>query len=294
MVFIILGILLILAGLGLVVKVLFFSENSGPAAIQVNSFPKGEILINGEKVGQTPFDSNKYSAGDYTVRVTATVNSTPVEWSGKVKLTAGTVTYINRELAIDPASSAGEILSLERIADSAKSELVIISEPSGAIVKLDGQDKGMTPLTIADISASDHEIAISSAGFRDRFLRGKTVAGYRLNLSVQLAKMLAVTASPSALQAQQPVAASSAAATTSKPTTASTSAEIARPYIVVKSTPTGWLRVREAPSTAATESGKVNPGERLPLLAEQEGWVKIRFKGINEGWVSDTYVEKVK
>jgi uncharacterized protein YgiM (DUF1202 family) len=105
------------------------------------------------------------------------------------------------------------------------------------------------------------------------------VTGYRLNISIEMAKA-EETGSTIVVPSPTP--------------TATKSAVMEKPYVTIKSTPTGWLRVRFGPSTAATESGRVNPGDKFPLLEEQAGWTKIRFKDSLEGWVSDSYIEKVK
>ena len=75
---------------------------------------------------------------------------------------------------------------------------------------------------------------------------------------------------------------------------ASTKAVPAKPYLVVKDTPTGFLRVRMDPSTGATEAGRINPGDTFSILDTQSGWYEIRFDGANTGWVSGQYVTTVE
>jgi hypothetical protein len=60
---------------------------------------------------------------------------------------------------------------------------------------------------------------------------------------------------------------------------------------IIKTTPLGWLRVREEPSLNATEITRVNTGNTYNVLSEEEGWVKIKVSDTVEGWVSATYVE---
>ncbi len=285
--FVLFGTTLILSGVGLVVKAFFFSGDSGPAALQINSFPKAEVYINDAKTGETPYSSDKLTAGEYTLRLSADNKGQTLTWAGRIKLTADTLTYINRELGPDSDSSAGEVLSLEKSGSDDKAEIAVISDPTGASVRFDGKDNGVTPVTIKDISAADHEIVISAPGFRDRFIRGRTIAGFRLDISVQLAKATPQSAaSPSAAPAASPSA---------QPAKTETTAPIiAKPYVIIKDTGLGWLRVRAAPSISASESARVNTGDKFPLVTEQTGWVKIRYQGTNEGWVNAAYVEKVK
>ena len=69
----------------------------------------------------------------------------------------------------------------------------------------------------------------------------------------------------------------------------------AKPYVKVKDTPTGFLRVRMGPSTSATETAQIKPGEMYPYLDEEkDGWLKIEYKKDEEGWVSGVYVDLVK
>ncbi len=277
--FIIIGVLLVLSGVLLLFKI-FFLDNKGVAAIQVQSFPKADVYLNGNKIGSTPLKDEKQVPGEYDLKLTTTVNGKDIDWIGKVKLASDTITFVNRELSDNPEQTAGESLILEKLADNKTTEIAVVSDPNGAIVKIDGKSVGTAPITVPEVSAIDHEISLSYPGYRDRFVRGRVVAGYRLNVSAQMAKTQENQATIS---------------TTPTPTpTATKSASIAKPYVTIKQTPTGWLRVRSAPSTAATESGRVNPGESFPLLSDQTGWVKIKFKETLEGWVSDSYVEKFK
>jgi hypothetical protein len=59
----------------------------------------------------------------------------------------------------------------------------------------------------------------------------------------------------------------------------------------IKTTPLGWLRVREEPSLNGTELTRVNTGNTYNVLEETEGWVKIRVSNTIDGWVSSTYVD---
>jgi hypothetical protein len=273
-----LGFLILAAGVGLLIK-LFWWDNQGIAALEVHSFPKAEVFLNGQKIGETPVNDQKQKPGDYALKISAVLNGQTFNWESRIKLTSDTVTFINREFSENPQLSAGEVLGLEKLADNRAAEIAVISDPNGAIVKVDGKSAGTTPLTVTDAVPIDHEITLSYPGFRNRSLRGRAVTGYRLNISVDLAKEGGVDLAP--------------LAPTPTPT-ATPSAVIQKPYVVIKSTPTGWLRVRFGPSISASESGRVNPGDKFPLLEEQTGWVKIRFKETLEGWVSDSYVEKVK
>ena len=55
-------------------------------------------------------------------------------------------------------------------------------------------------------------------------------------------------------------------------------------------TPYGWLRVRDSAGLSGAEVGKVNSGEKYPVLEEKIGWVKIKVSETITGWVSSDYV----
>jgi len=58
----------------------------------------------------------------------------------------------------------------------------------------------------------------------------------------------------------------------------------------IKDTGVGWLRVRDAASTAGKEIARVNVGESYKVLEEKTGWVKIKVSDKTEGWVSAEFV----
>ena len=154
-------------------------------------------------------------------------------------------------------------------------EIYVETEPAGAIVYLNNEEKGIAPLVLADVIKGEHEISVFMPGFFRRTQKINVEGGYRINAVFKLAID----------QSQEQVIKS----TGEKEATAG--ATITKSNILIKDTPTGWLRVREEPTLNASESGKVNPGEKFPLLEEQEGWYKIKMATM-EGWISSVYSEK--
>ncbi|MBI2600285.1 PEGA domain-containing protein, partial [Candidatus Daviesbacteria bacterium] len=90
--------------------------------ISILSVPdSATVFMDNQEVGKTPYDNNDLEVKEYNVKL----DRDGVFWQGKVKLSAGTVTIINRDLASDQASSSGEILSLDR-----GRGMTVISNPS--------------------------------------------------------------------------------------------------------------------------------------------------------------------
>lgn len=229
------------------------------SGISILSEPKdAAVFLDSQEVGKTPFESKNLDVRDYTIRL----DKEGASWQGKVKLTAGTVTVVNRSLAQDPASSAGEILTLDK-----GKKLTIISSPTEADVEIDGKAYGKTPATL-DITTGEHTILLSHTNYLKRSIRASLPANFNLTVSVDLALSEADL------------------------TTIATPVEIQTPEVVVKETPTGFLRVRDKPNLNGKEISQVKPGDKLVLLEEQGSWDRVRLTDGTEGFVSSSYVEK--
>jgi len=139
----------------------------------------------------------------------------------------------------------------------------------------------------------DHTVSITSNGFQTRTLTIRTTAGYKLIANLKLALIsggIAPETTTTATASASVVPAKTKAATQS----AAQQPEPAKPYVVIKDTPTGFLRVRMEPATSATEAGRVNPGERYSIVSSENGWYEIKYDGTNTGWVSGQYTQKVE
>ena len=207
-----------------------------------------------------------------------------------MKLISEVLTVVNRDLKDSESGSSGEILNLETINTKDSGEIMIITNPDGVSIKLDGQDKGVTPLLIKNASAGDHEVVISTVGFMDKIVRIRTTNGYKLIINAQMASgssqkrvetpsVNSVTPTGSQKKSVTPI-----------PTLSFGSG---KPSIKILDTPTGWLRVRTGPSLSATEAAKVNTGEIFPYLTEESGWLKIEYQEGKEGWISSQYAQKL-
>lgn len=264
------------------------------SAIQITSVPIAQVFLDGEKVGETPFKDEKLKSQEYQVRL---VPEEGLEtWETTVTLQPSITTVINYEFGKDRQSSGGEILNLEALADNKAVEIAVVSIPDNASVKLDAQPKGFTPLQIKSAAAGDHTLTISAPGHKQRRVDIKLVEGHKLTVDVQLPKeslLQEKEATPSAEEKSE----STITPSKPKPGQQSTSsAEITRPYIEILDTPTGWLRVRESPTTVEdNEIAKVNPGETYPYLKSNDiGWHQISLPNGEEGWISGRYAKVYK
>lgn len=231
-------------------------ESSG---ISVISDPAGAtVFLNGQEVGKTPLSEKNLEVKTYEIKI----QKEKLVWQGKVKLTAGTVTVVSRDLSADLASSAGEMLTLEK-----GSGLTIISSPTEAGIVVDGKSLGKTPL-IVSVDSGEHMIVVSKANYLNRSIRADLPSGFNLTVSADLALSEAdLTVAPLPVATQVP-------------------------EVVVKNTPTGFLRVRDKPNLTGKELAQVKPGETLVLLEEQGVWGKVRLANGTEGYVSAVYIQK--
>lgn len=229
------------------------------AGLRVTSTPGATIFVNGVEVGQTPYQAENLKDGEVEVRLVEGDNL----WQGKVKLTQGTVSLINRELAPTVASSSGEVLTLKP-----GHGVIITSTPGGIEVETDGKPVGKTPLLMADLPAGEHTFLLKFEGYLKRSIRASLPKSMSLQLDVDLA-VAKVDLTPV--------------------TPALVSDEV---KVVVKQTPTGFLRVRDKPSVNGQELGRALSGESLKLLDEQPGWFKVRLENGIEGYAAAGYIQK--
>lgn len=285
------------------------------AALQVNCEPKATVFLNDNNVGQTPYFDEKLKPGEYTLKIVPDTadGSKYLSWQGIVKLNSGIMTVVSRTLAESDDRSSGYVLSLEPTSEKEKAKISVISTPDSVVVNLDSEPKGFTPLALDDVSEGDRLITISSPGFKDETIKAKAVKGYKLMINVQLAKKAEENLSTDSEEATGSAEPSPRASVKSspkpsvKPTSsvkpssdkeATGSAEMAKPYVEIKDTPTGYLKVRSEPSTSGKEETvitKVLPGEVYKYIeANESGWYKIEYQKGKQGWISAQYATLVK
>ncbi len=253
-----LSFLILLVWVGSQISQKFFglAPNGG---IKITSIPSAAVFINDNQVGQTPYQNEQMDPGEYKLKIA----NGSIQWQGQVKIVKGTLTVVNRELAETIASSSGEVLTL-----NPGKGAVIISNPSGSEVEVDGKSVGRTPLSLSDLSTGDHTFILNHDGYLKRSIKAYAPPDLTLTVVVDMAitePNLSAVSTPPIQSSQQ---------------------------LVVKSTPTGFLRVREKPTTSSNEVGRINTGDTVTLVEEANGWMKIRMSNGKEGYVAAEYVQK--
>lgn len=277
-----LGILILLFAGFVGVRYFFLQSENQFGRIKILSSPSATVFIDNTALIKTPFE-DKYKVGEYLVKlIPEGTASETASWQGKVKIYKNSLTYVNRELGNSDITSAGEIFTVSKAEQTTKSgtgEIYVETEPSGAIVYLDNDEKGVSTLILADIPKGEHELSIFMPGFFKRTQKINIDPGYRVNAQVKLALD----------QSQKPTPSAQSLPAGGKTSTASASLKT---KILIKDTPLGFLRVREDASVTASESGRVNPGDEFDMVDEKNDWYKIAFEKNKEGWVYSQYAEK--
>ncbi|OGG31169.1 hypothetical protein A3I51_00515 [Candidatus Gottesmanbacteria bacterium RIFCSPLOWO2_02_FULL_38_8] len=279
----ILVIILFLFALLFVVYKLVIAKPGGIAGLKVISDPNSSIYLDDKFIGKTPYEG-RHSSGEYILKLTSEDGgSNNVPWQDKIILTSGTLTYIKKDLGSSDLFSSGEVVYLEAI-DKDEIQLTITSTPDAAVVSIDGLEKGITPLNLP-ITEGEHDVVVNSTGFIGRTVKWKAVKSFRVVVKIQLALSPESTVSPT-----PSVPGTTPADTSPSPESSQTN----KPYVLIKDTPTGFLRVRLDASLSATEVAQLTPGAKVPYFEEKSGWFKVAYEEGKEGWVSSRYAEKVE
>ncbi len=277
------------------------------SGLQVTVSPQATIFLNGNSIGLTPVLEDKLSPGEYTVRIVPS-DSSLQPWEAKVTLTGGVLTVIDRKLSLTPDQSHGYTLSFEKV-NTKDSQLAVSTLPDSVTVTVDGNPQGFAPLSQDNLSEGDHTIILSSPGYEDKLIRARTISGFRLTVSAQLAKKAAPP--PTIAEATPSAESSSLIPTPSKkstptptkkasimPTpikTATSSATIAKPYVEINNPVDKFANVRATPARDGELLTTVDHGEQFPYLSLTEnGYHKIEYAPGKQGWVASQYATVVK
>jgi hypothetical protein len=288
------------------------------AGLQVESDPKAEVYIDGKHAGETTYYDTKLKPAEHIVKLVPLSGATDA-WETKVTLNPGLLTIIGKTFATTPQESGNYILELEKTSNKKTAELTIVTTPENAIVRLDDQPKGFSPLTNIEVTPDKHKVTLIVPGYKTQNISITTTAGYRVILRAELGKSLSLqpvaTATPSATLAPtaspSPTPKTSASPTpllktsptptpkaspSPTPKATATTTDVAKPYVEVLTTPTGWLRVRSEPNgLVENEVAKLNTGDKVPFIESNDtGWYKVEYETGKQGWVAATYAKLVK
>lgn len=284
--------------------------------LKIQSSPNAIVSVDGKVIGKTPIEGFVVSTGEHMV--TLKVEGTTSMWQGKVPAFSNSKTYVDRELGASDITSSGVVFWVRKQDSSALHKVLpgtkvqnkntgtveISTDPIGTIIYLDNDEKGIAPLVLENVPAGEHEISAYSPGFIRRSQKINVEEGYIVSGEIKLA------IDKSYQKVEEPKVSTESATLTGTPAPTLTSAqnvittptpnEIVKPTlkpgmktVTIKDTPTGFLRVRDKPSTSGAEVGQVKPAETFVIAMEENGWIKIEYIKGAQGWVSGQYVERL-
>lgn len=258
----------------------FLNQSGGKGALQVTANPKSKVYLNGKLIGETPLckceAADMIAVGEYNIKVDPE-NPLFSPFEEKITISKSILTVVDRTFG-KGVTSEGSIISLTPIDDAKSVQLLVLSFPENALVRVDSNASGATPLLLKDITESDHEVSIKKDGYREKIIRIKTIAGYKLTVVAYLGVSVG----------EQPVSPTPSLTSV----TATPSAAPIANKVTILETPTGFLRVRDASSSAGVEIGRAKPGDSYEMVEENDEWYRITLPDGKTGWISKQYAEK--
>jgi uncharacterized protein YgiM (DUF1202 family) len=248
--------------------------------LQILSRPNAAVFVDNVMRGNTPF-TNTLKEGEYMLKIVPDgVATSAASWQKRISVVNGALTHVDVALEPTDISSWAEVFWLTPLGMfNKKNSLEVTTEPSGALIYIDNDEKGVSPLVMENVTTGNHELSVFMPSFSRRSKKINISAGFTLHGYVKLALD---PSQKTQYTIETPVPTATAAASIKEPENT----------VRILDTPTGWLRVREEPTLAGSESARVNPGQRFELLEEQTGWYKIRIDATKEGWISSSYASK--
>lgn len=281
----------------IILRFFLFDHPGDTGRLKILSSPTAGVFIDNVPVGKTPFET-RLAPGEHTIKlIPEGEDSQTVSWEGTVTVYNNTLTFISRELGTSDLTSAGEVLTVTEMKnkpDGQIGQIEVITDPAGAIVFLDNDEKGIAPLVLQDVPSGEHELAVYLPGFFRRSQKVQVTTGYivKANFKLALDKTHKTLEEELDAKAQEASEAAALAELTEDDSDAENTKEESSSTVTIQDTPTGFLNVRDEPSTSGTQIDQVSPGDEYEFTDTRNGWYKITLANGDEGWVSGDYVEE--
>jgi hypothetical protein len=279
-------------------------------SVQAEDGASFQVYLDDIHLGQTPIQRSDLKPGSYRLKLDPGNGTTLYE--GTIRLHKGTVSTVLWSFAGTQPTGTGQILELEPLPSKSRAELSVITVPEGSTVQLNNTTYGLSPVILDEAEAGQYSLTLNAVGHVKKTIAVRIEEGHRLHVFSRLERSADSLSSPlpatgsadtaatdSALLAPPTTSPKASASPSPTPkasttgTTTTTPGTLTPPYLTVKETGTGWLRVRETPSATATELAKVDVGTKHSVEKVQNGWYEIEYETGKTGWVSGQYVEYV-
>jgi|GEM_PF-6396602 len=134
-----------------------------PLQLEITSIPSGaDLYINNKMKGKTPFKISGFSPGDYNIKIVK------IGFRAKEQVIAIPSTEKKLEVKLEPS---GGVVKVE-------------TEPEGAQVVLDGIEKGVSPISLTELTSGEHQLILKKEGY----------APYTKNFTINLGEELPIKA----------------------------------------------------------------------------------------------------
>ncbi|MEK7526084.1 MAG: PEGA domain-containing protein [Patescibacteria group bacterium] len=240
--------------------------------VSVNSSVASSVFLDNKFKGQTPIKI-KVNTGVSQLKVVANAN-TFVPFETSIDVYPNTTSLVN--IVFAQGANASNVVYFDR-SDTSEPQVSIVSTPNLSKIEIDGQVRGFSPVKTI-LSPGKHTIESEFVGYENQNVEIDVKPGLRtvvlFSLAVDTAFIPIASASP--VPSSSPVA-------------------LAAKQVQILDTPTGFLKVRQDPSSSSTELGQVNVGETYKYLESNQdnSWHKIEFNN-SFGWVSGQYSKVVE
>ena len=169
---------------------------AAPGRLLVRSTPSGaSVTVDDVARGVTPLTLRDLALGSRTIAVElrgylaeerrVVLTRARPSRSLEVRLSAA-ATAPARSGTASATGSSTPAPARPRPASAASGSLTVDSRPAGATVVIDGQPRGVTPLTIDALAPGDHRVSLSLAGYQPFATTVRVVAGERTRAAASL------------------------------------------------------------------------------------------------------------
>lgn len=260
---------------------------------------EANVILNGESQGSTPFLHQGLTPGRYAIKLEPQdPNYLPYE--ATIDLAEGTLAVVSWKFAPSLEESQGLIYEMKPADVRGETSLAISTQPDGAIVSVDDESRGFSPVLLRDITPGSHSFFISLPGYIELKQSVQVVENFQMIVRVKLGRDASLSSDTETATDSAEATASAQLDEDEESTTSArsknleTSSKIpaeAEGTLTVVETGTGWLRVRESASASSNELTKVDVGDSFPYFDVQSGWYEIEYEAGKRGWVSGQYIE---
>lgn len=257
-------LLVVLLGIFAVIIVIIIGNNR-KSKLVFEANMEALVFVDGIQIGVTPVEyETSLRQISYQMKTQNTPGnaSTPPPHTDTLSLTPRTKTIVRHNFGDDIGSSSSQLIQLIPYRPLGR-RILITSDPTNSSVFSQGVYLGSTPL-LFEAKSDEYELEVRSLGFSNQIARLSPQVGFdllvHLNLSIQ-----------ENLQTQA----------------------MEKKFVLVKTNPLGYVRVRTSPSPYSDEIARVESGKEYELLGftDENRWTQIRLNDAQSGWILTTALE---